>query len=113
MYHTSLIIQEDFYTNPLEVRAFALAQDFSVAGNYPGSRTKSFTDESILNTIQDIVLVQYVIPKYLGNHIRVDYCARNDGRGSDGEYVLNYVKYILYSIYILYIYCFHYKNEKK
>ena len=55
MYHTSLIIQENFYTNPLEVRAFALAQDFSVAGNYPGSRTKSFADESILNTIQDIV----------------------------------------------------------
>ena len=55
MYHTSLIIQEDFYTNPLEVRAFALAQDFSVVGNYPGSRTKSFADESIVNTIQDIV----------------------------------------------------------
>ena len=51
-------------------------------------------DEDIFgpyNTIQDIVLVQYVIHKYLGNHIRVDYCARNDGRGSDGEYVLNYV----------------------
>lgn len=38
----NLLIIDDFYNNPEEVRAFALAQDFSVKGNYPGERTESF-----------------------------------------------------------------------
>jgi len=31
----SVIIIDDFYNNPLEVREFALNADFDVDGNYP------------------------------------------------------------------------------
>lgn len=55
MYHTSLLIQENFYNNPLEVRSFALSQQFNVTGNYPGLRTKAFADESIKNAIENLV----------------------------------------------------------
>ena len=34
------IIVDDFYTNPYEVREFALSQEFEVRGNYPGYRTE-------------------------------------------------------------------------
>lgn len=43
----SLVIIDDFYHNPDEVRDFALAQDFNVDGNYPGYRTKSFLTPSV------------------------------------------------------------------
>lgn len=49
------IIVDDFYKNPDEVRAFALAQEFEVHGNYPGQRTRSFLAENVKNSIQDIV----------------------------------------------------------
>ncbi len=49
------IIVDDFYKNPDEVRAFALAQEYEVEGNYPGQRTKSFLAENVKNSIQDIV----------------------------------------------------------
>ena len=43
----SVIIIDDFYNNPDNVREFALEQDFDVDGNYPGHRTKSFLTDSI------------------------------------------------------------------
>jgi hypothetical protein len=36
------ITVDDFYTNPWQVREFALNQQFAVRGNYPGQRTVSF-----------------------------------------------------------------------
>lgn len=48
---SSLII-DDFYSNPHEVRDFALSQEFSVSGNYPGRRTQSFLNEEIKQIIQ-------------------------------------------------------------
>lgn len=52
---TNLIVIDNFYANPDEVRAFALSQTFDVKGNYPGLRTKSFindhTKEGIERTI--------------------------------------------------------------
>ncbi len=36
------VIVDNFFPNPNEIRDFALSQDFSVKGNYPGKRTKSF-----------------------------------------------------------------------
>jgi hypothetical protein len=36
---SELIVIDDFYNNPNEVRDYALSKDFSVAGNYPGLRT--------------------------------------------------------------------------
>jgi hypothetical protein len=35
-----MMVFDDFYQNPHEVRNFALAQDFNVTGNFPGFRTK-------------------------------------------------------------------------
>ena len=52
----SLIIIDDFYSNPEEVRQFALQQEFGVKGNYPGQRTEPFLTESL--------------KEYINSHIR-------------------------------------------
>jgi hypothetical protein len=52
---TTAIIIDDFYNNPHDVREFALKQEFSVVGNYPGFRTVSHTNPSIYSTIQEAV----------------------------------------------------------
>lgn len=52
---TELIVIDDFYDNPDDVRAFALSQNFHVMGNYPGSRTSNFMNEGTKEKIQDIV----------------------------------------------------------
>lgn len=52
---TNVIIIDDFYSNPDEVRAFALQQEFSVKNNFPGQRTKSFLNESTKEGLQKIV----------------------------------------------------------
>ena len=53
---TELIITDDFYQDPDEVREFALNQDFGVRGNYPGQRTKPFHDwPGLKESIQSIV----------------------------------------------------------
>ncbi len=49
------IIIDDFYKNPDEVRAFALAQEFSQHGSYPGQRTRPFLAENVKNSISDII----------------------------------------------------------
>ena len=49
------LIVDNFYDNVDDVRAFALAQDFDVKGNYPGLRTKPFLNESTKETINDIM----------------------------------------------------------
>ncbi len=46
---------DDIYSNPMEVREFALKQDFAVRGNYPGMRTKSFLNDSIKKRMRDIL----------------------------------------------------------
>lgn len=43
----SLIVLDDFLTNPDEVRQFALSLEFGVKGNYPGARTVSFASKEI------------------------------------------------------------------
>jgi hypothetical protein len=52
---TSIIVTDDFYSNPHEVRAFALQQDFKVRGNFPGQRTLSFLNDSTKETIENII----------------------------------------------------------
>jgi hypothetical protein len=51
----NLIIADDFYNNPDDVRNFALHQEFSVRGNYPGIRTKSFLTDSNKEVINSLV----------------------------------------------------------
>jgi hypothetical protein len=52
---TNVIVVDDFYSNPDQVRNFAIAQEFTISGNYPGSRTKSFLDQSLKDAIQTIL----------------------------------------------------------
>jgi len=49
------IIIDDFYKNPDEVRDFALAQEFSQDGNFPGRRTPQFLADNVKSSIQDII----------------------------------------------------------
>ena len=46
---------DNFYDNPLEVREFALKQEFKVRGNYPGQRTEPFLTNSIKKKFRDIL----------------------------------------------------------
>lgn len=52
---TSLIIVDDFYSNPDETRNFALSQKFDVKGNFPGFRTKEFLWDGPKKAIQEFV----------------------------------------------------------
>jgi len=52
-------IIENFYSNPDEVREFALQQDFKIRGNYPGQRTEPFLNESITNTIESVMFPKW------------------------------------------------------
>lgn len=45
----SLLIFDNFYSNPLQVRDFALSLSFTVAGNYPGMRTDVMKGEHNTN----------------------------------------------------------------
>jgi hypothetical protein len=52
---TNVIITEDFYIDVNEVRSFALSQDFSQRGNFPGLRTNSFLNETMKEIIQNMI----------------------------------------------------------
>lgn len=52
---TNLIVIDNFYSKPDEVRNFALQQEFNIEGNFPGKRTKSHILEHTKNCIQEIV----------------------------------------------------------
>lgn len=48
----TLMIIDDFYSNPDDVRNFALSQPFDVTGNFPGLRTKPYITDQIKSSIQ-------------------------------------------------------------
>jgi Family of unknown function (DUF6445) len=52
---TNIIVIDDFYSNPYEVRNFALEQEFNVAGNYPGLRTQPLINDSTKHGLRDIL----------------------------------------------------------
>ena len=47
---------DDFYANPMEVREFALKQEFKVRGNYPGQRTEPFLTDNTKQKLREINL---------------------------------------------------------
>ena len=51
----SAYVIDDFYSDVDAVREFALQQDFSVRGNYPGPRTETFLNDSVKEVINNIV----------------------------------------------------------
>jgi len=53
--HTNLIIIDNFYADPDSVREFALGQEFSVTGNFPGLRTKSFINDSVKEIVEHTI----------------------------------------------------------
>ena len=46
---------DDFYANPMEVREFALKQEFKVRGNYPGQRTEPFLTDNTKQKLREIL----------------------------------------------------------
>lgn len=48
------IIKDNFYTNPDQVRDYALSQDFSISGNYPGLRTDPYPEPYFSNMKSEI-----------------------------------------------------------
>ena len=50
-----LLLLDDFYNNPQQVRDTALASDFCVRGNFPGERTVSYLNDSMKQAIQNIL----------------------------------------------------------
>ena len=65
----NLIIIDNFYNNALATRNHILTQEFSVKGNYPGRRTRSYANEHLKQIIQKYVepfagkITQFPIPK--------------------------------------------------
>ena len=51
-----LIVIDNFYNNPIETRNYILTQDFTVRGNYPGQRTKSYATQNLKDIIQEYIL---------------------------------------------------------
>ena len=49
------MVFDNFYENPMHMRSWALQQDFSQAGNYPGLRTKAFPYENWGKHIEQIM----------------------------------------------------------
>lgn len=55
-YRTSLIVIDNFYTDPDSIRNYALSLDFSVTGNWPGSRTVPYLPQFLKDKFQEIIL---------------------------------------------------------
>ena len=51
----SIIVLDDFYNNPDDVRKYALSLPFNVYGNYPGGRTSNQINDSAKNLIQHVL----------------------------------------------------------
>jgi hypothetical protein len=47
-----LLVIDNFYENPDIVRNYALSQDFSVKGNYPGARTNPYLPDDVKSCIE-------------------------------------------------------------
>ena len=52
----NIVVIDDFYSNPDDVRDFALSQPFDQTGNYPGSRTKTHLNDGTKDLIQKILM---------------------------------------------------------
>jgi hypothetical protein len=49
------IIKDGFYSDPMSVRANALAMDYGTTGNYPGFRTAALTHDAVyFNNMKDV-----------------------------------------------------------
>lgn len=65
----SLIIVDDFYDNPDDIRNIALNMNYDIVGNYPGKRTKPFYIDGIKEKLESILNknITYWPDKYNGS----------------------------------------------
>jgi len=54
-YQPNVIVIDNFYSNPDEVRNFALTSEFNVKGNYPGLRTESYATDELKEKFEKIL----------------------------------------------------------
>jgi hypothetical protein len=52
---TNVIIIDDFYNNPDQVRNCALSMQFTVTGNFPGQRTTPVINQYVKDAIQNLI----------------------------------------------------------
>jgi hypothetical protein len=76
--NVNLIVTDNFYDDPDETRQFALSQEFSVRGNYPGLRTRSFLNESHKRVINSLI-------SYAGGEV-TDWLLDETGDGYTGAF---------------------------
>ena len=74
-----MIVVDNFYNNPMETRNYILSLPFSVKGNYPGQRTRSFATEELKNIIQ----------KYVRPYGKITYFPIPKKDGSDADKIYN------------------------
>lgn len=73
----SLIVIDNFYNNAMETRNYILNQTFSVKGNYPGYRTKSYANQELKDIIQKYVepyggkITEFPIPKNAEDSLKI------------------------------------------
>lgn len=60
MTKTSVIILDNIYDNPDEVRKMALGMDFNIVGNFPGKRTLPYINDDIRYKIEQAVKSQII-----------------------------------------------------
>ena len=73
---TNIIVVDNFLNNPHEARAFALEQDFKEAGNYPGHRTAEDRNQSVMDTIANILRPHAgEITDFRGTQYQITTCA--------------------------------------
>jgi hypothetical protein len=76
--NVNLIVADNFYDDPDQTREFALSQEFSVRGNYPGLRTKSFLNDSHKKVINSLI-------NYAGGEV-TDWLLDENGDGYTGAF---------------------------
>jgi hypothetical protein len=74
----NLVIAENFYDNPDDVRAFALSQPFDVIGNYPGARTKPFMNDTMKAAISKLVEASGPVTNWHGFSAAFQLCTASD-----------------------------------
>ena len=53
--NVNLLVIDNFYKNAMSVRNFALNEEYTISGNYPGTRTRSFATNELKNIIQKYI----------------------------------------------------------
>lgn len=75
----SIIVVDQFYTDPMATRNYILTQPFTVKGNYPGQRTISYATQHLKEFIQRYVqpfggtITDFPIPKADGSDAHLIY----------------------------------------